>query len=46
MKTMYGDGGNRTHVQRYRHSGFYTFSWHIIFRWFFSLSTGFQTASL
>lgn len=37
---------NRTHVQRYRHSGFYTCSWYIIIRLLFSLPTGFQVASL
>lgn len=41
-----GDGGNRTHVQRYRHSGFYTLSQYIIIRLLYSLPTGFRAASL
>lgn len=44
---MYGgDGGNRTHVQRYRHSGIYVCSRYIVIRQLFSLTTGFQVASL
>ena len=46
LKYMYGDGGNRTHVQRYCHLGFYEHSWYTIFRYQLGLPTGFLVANL
>ena len=44
---MYGgDGGIRTHVQRYCHFSIYERSRYIIIRQYISLATGFCTASL
>jgi hypothetical protein len=41
-----GDGGSRTHVQRYRHLSIYERSRYIWFRCIFRLPTGLRAASL